>query len=336
MGAGASRRAAVSSPGRSPTQPVPGPRRPRPVARLAVRRRDARRGAAVQYLRDGLRRRLSADVAPPLARAPAGGCCASAAGQQLLVLTTNYDDLVERALDGRRRAVRRRLVRGEARAARRAASCTGAPDGEACRSSSRTSTPGSPLAERPVILKLHGAIDRADSRRDSYVITEDSYIDYLVGSDVGQADPVPRSLRTMTDSHFLFLGYSMRDWNLRVILKPDLGRAAARLKSWAVQRAARRCGRARGRGGALARPRRHRPRLRALERVRRAARARAHALPLGAATMTAVAVAAGRRPGSPGDAVRRARPLRRGRRDVLLRPRRGEARSSPRTCAPRA
>jgi hypothetical protein len=94
---------------------------------------------------------------------------------------------------------------------------------------------GLDLAERTVILKLHGAIDRTDAARDSYVITEDSYIDYLAGADVGEQIPVALRER-MADSHFLFLGYSMRDWNLRVILNRIWGAQQLDLKSWAVQR----------------------------------------------------------------------------------------------------
>ena len=60
--------------------------------------------------------------------------------------------------------------------------------------------------------------DRPRGReRDSYVITEDSYIDYLVGDDVGAQIPF-LLMERMEESHFLFLGYSMHDWNLRVIL----------------------------------------------------------------------------------------------------------------------
>jgi len=40
----------------------------------------------------------------------------------------------------------------------------------------------------------------------------------------------------MGDSHFLFLGYSLRDWNLRVILQRIWGQQALDLKSWAIQR----------------------------------------------------------------------------------------------------
>ena len=36
-------------------------------------------------------------------------------------------------------------------------------------------------------------------------------------------------------SHFLFLGYSLRDWNLRVILHRIAGAQSLTYKSWAVQ-----------------------------------------------------------------------------------------------------
>ncbi len=70
--------------------------------------------------------------------------------------------------------------------------------------------------------------------RDSYVITEDSYIDYLVGGDVDAQIPF-LLMERMVKSHFLFLGYSMHDWNLRVILSRIWGAEHLNLKSWAVQ-----------------------------------------------------------------------------------------------------
>jgi hypothetical protein len=39
----------------------------------------------------------------------------------------------------------------------------------------------------------------------------------------------------MKASHFLFLGYSMRDWNMRVILQQLWGREQLGRTSWAVQ-----------------------------------------------------------------------------------------------------
>ena len=41
-----------------------------------------------------------------------------------------------------------------------------------------------------MILKIHGAIDRLRPERDSYVITEDNYIDYLTRTDVSTLMPV--------------------------------------------------------------------------------------------------------------------------------------------------
>ena len=40
---------------------------------------------------------------------------------------------------------------------------------------------------------------------------------------------------TLRRSHFLFLGYTMADWNLRVILHRLWGDEPLRYRSWAVQ-----------------------------------------------------------------------------------------------------
>ena len=88
--------------------------------------------------------------------------------------------------------------------------------------------------DRTVILKIHGAVSRVDRGRDSFVITEDNYIDYLARTDISNL--IPASLRVhMEDSHFLFLGYGLRDWNLRVILHRLRGEDELFSKSWAVQ-----------------------------------------------------------------------------------------------------
>src|SRR5262249_58057681 len=90
--------------------------------------------------------------------------------------------------------------------------------------------------ERVVILKLHGAVDRSgdDAPWDSYVITEDHYIEYLARTDLANLVPVTLTAK-LRRSHFLFLGYSMRDWNLRVILHRIAGAQSLTYKSWAVQ-----------------------------------------------------------------------------------------------------
>jgi hypothetical protein len=90
------------------------------------------------------------------------------------------------------------------------------------------------LGQRSVIAKIHGAFSRNDPDRDSYVITEDHYIDYLTRTDIGELLPIQLAERVRR-SHFLFLGYSLSDWNLRVILHRIWGAQKLRFKSWAVQ-----------------------------------------------------------------------------------------------------
>ncbi len=151
----------------------------------------------------------------------------------LLVLTTNYDDALERAL--RERDEEYELLWYEAK---RSDSCghfihRGAEGIVAIERPNEYA--GLDVADRTVIVKLHGAIDRGNPKGDSYVITEDNYIDYLSRNDI--AGQIPVTIRErMSDSHFLFLGYSLRDWNLRVILQRIWGEQALDLKSWAIQR----------------------------------------------------------------------------------------------------
>jgi DNA-binding SARP family transcriptional activator len=91
------------------------------------------------------------------------------------------------------------------------------------------------LEDRTVILKLHGQVDRGPDREwESFVVTEDDYIDYLSHSDVAAAVPVGLAAK-LRRSHFLFLGYTMGDWNLRVVLNRLWSDHPLSYRSWAVQ-----------------------------------------------------------------------------------------------------
>jgi DNA-binding SARP family transcriptional activator/class 3 adenylate cyclase len=91
------------------------------------------------------------------------------------------------------------------------------------------------LERRTVILKLHGQVDRTPEREwESFVVTEDDYIDYLAQADISSAVPVSLAAG-LRRSHFLFLGYRMGDWNLRVILNRLWGDNPLSYRSWAVQ-----------------------------------------------------------------------------------------------------
>jgi SIR2-like domain len=89
------------------------------------------------------------------------------------------------------------------------------------------------LEKRTVIAKIHGTVDRQNPENDSYVVTEDHYIDYPVPE---QGTLLPHSLSArLADSHLLFLGYSLTDWNLRVILHRLWRTQKLEGTHWAVQ-----------------------------------------------------------------------------------------------------
>jgi hypothetical protein len=153
-----------------------------------------------------------------------------------LIVSTNYDDLLERAFQ---------------RASEPFDLVTYISEGEARGKFAHTNPEGVvrvidipnqyrdlSLDRRTIILKIHGAVNRAvpDGEGDSYVITEDHYIDYLTRTDLANLVPVTLTAK-LRKSHFLFLGYGLRDWNLRVILHRIAGEQRLNYKSWAIQRA---------------------------------------------------------------------------------------------------
>jgi hypothetical protein len=93
--------------------------------------------------------------------------------------------------------------------------------------------------ERTLIVKIHGAVDgdiSGYSWKQNYVVTEDHYINYLSRSPVETLVPT-QILDTLRAGHCLFLGYTMRDWRMRVFLQRIwLGEQLA-AKSWAIQSA---------------------------------------------------------------------------------------------------
>jgi DNA-binding SARP family transcriptional activator len=91
------------------------------------------------------------------------------------------------------------------------------------------------LERRTVVLKLHGGLDPSSAREPaSFVVTEDDYIGYLARGDVGGAIPVALAAK-LSRSHFLFLGYGMREWSLRLVLDRICGGEPLAYRSWAVQ-----------------------------------------------------------------------------------------------------
>jgi DNA-binding SARP family transcriptional activator len=85
------------------------------------------------------------------------------------------------------------------------------------------------LARRTIVLKLHGGL----GPDDEVVVTEDDYIGYLARGDVAGAIPVALAAK-LRRSHFLFLGYGMREWSLRLVLDRMWGGDVPSYRSWAV------------------------------------------------------------------------------------------------------
>lgn len=177
--------------------------------------------------------------------------------QRLVIVTTNFDDLLERAFDEKNEPYHKLVYMADP------ATYAG---NEANFNSTNTGrflhwTPdnnvhlienpneyigiekygGHGVEEYPtVIVKLHGAVERdpppdPKDQNVSYVITEDDYIDYLTRStDISTFLP-QSTVAVLRNSQYLFLGYSLRDWNLRVILRRIWKDQRRRYNSWAVQ-----------------------------------------------------------------------------------------------------
>jgi SIR2-like domain len=113
-----------------------------------------------------------------------------------LVITTNYDQLFENALIAEDKHPRVAVYR---------------PAREA------TEDYRDPTDKSPVVFKIHGDIERPET----IVITDEDYIQFVLRmSDKDQYDPVPLMLRYhLTEWTTLFIGYSLLDYNLRLLFK---------------------------------------------------------------------------------------------------------------------
>jgi DNA-binding SARP family transcriptional activator len=148
-----------------------------------------------------------------------------------LLVTTDYDGALEQAFADAGEEVD--VVAYLAAGPHRGKFCHLAADG----SSRVIDVPGDYAAElslerRTVILRVRGRAD-ASSAWESFVITEDDHLDYLRRADVAAGVPVGLAA-TLRRSHFLFLGYSVHDWCLRLVLGRICTELPLAYRSWAV------------------------------------------------------------------------------------------------------
>jgi SIR2-like domain len=113
-----------------------------------------------------------------------------------VVITTNYDQLFEKAL---------RDIGKEPRVAIYTPQLVATTDYR------------KPTAQSPIVFKIHGDI----SRPETIVITDEDYIDFVLRmSNKEPYDPLPRRLKVyLTDWTTVFVGYSLLDYNLRLLFK---------------------------------------------------------------------------------------------------------------------
>ena len=148
-----------------------------------------------------------------------------------LIVTTNFDDMLERAY--RDAGVPYDVVSYEAEGEQRGKFWHWKSDGDVSLIELPNQYQAFSLEQRAVILKVHGAFVRTDPDRDSYVITEDHFLDYLTRTDVSSLLPVELA-KILRKSHFLFLGSRLPEWNLRVIFHRIWREQRLTYNSWAI------------------------------------------------------------------------------------------------------
>lgn len=150
-----------------------------------------------------------------------------ASGCGYLIITTNYDDLLERALqdEGERFHTLTYIADGDGWYRHKPP----AGPAEVMRDPEKVQFDG-----LPIVLKIHGAVSRQNAAHDSYVITEEHYIDCLARVHLF-FDTLPKAIPArLQRANVLFLGYSLRDWNVRAMLHRLLKEQKGQFQSWAV------------------------------------------------------------------------------------------------------
>jgi|SRR5882672_724726 len=113
------------------------------------------------------------------------------------VLTTNFDKLMERAFEDARKTPQVALyqLHGD-----------------------RVELPMA-TAKDPLVYKLHGTVDKLDTM----IVTEDDVVDFLSCVIVGDPPLPPVLKKLFEDNSILFIGYGLKDWNIRVLMRAIRG-----------------------------------------------------------------------------------------------------------------
>lgn len=149
---------------------------------------------------------------------------------QQLIVTTNYDESLERAFDEAEEAydLFSYVIDSDSELGK----FTHKPHGQREPIIIDNKTTHVPEIKNSIILKIHGTAHPQNWEDSTFVITEDDYIDYAAFVHFDNIPPVIADI--MKHRRFLYLGYSLSDWNFRVLLRGITERKRFKDQTWAV------------------------------------------------------------------------------------------------------
>jgi hypothetical protein len=176
---------------------------------LDIKRRDAM--FPKELLRDLLRKTTSPDFSEPFEPHR------MLADLELpIYVTTNYDGFMSLALESRGLTPSLKVCAWN----------------ELIREKPAAILDGEPDPRHPLVYHLHGHYEVPESM----VLTEDDYLEFLVRLNRDASDRLlPPVIRTaLAESSLLFVGYSLSDWNFRVLFRGLIGSLPASLRKLSV------------------------------------------------------------------------------------------------------
>ena len=128
----------------------------------------------------------------------------------LLIITTNYDDMIEAAFEAAGRPYH--LIIQTISPDRAATMRIRRAESDVIEDSDAIDID---IGSAAIIFKIHGSSGPGDIQ--DYLITEDDYLRFLQRMMNGAAVPTPLAV-PMRTRQFLFIGYGLEDWNMRLLL----------------------------------------------------------------------------------------------------------------------
>lgn len=155
--------------------------------------------------------------------------------RQQIVISTNYDDVLERTLKelGEPFELLVYMARGKNAGKFQHLSFDGTSQKEIDIIDKPNEYEGLLDKSPPILVKMHGTINQPASK-DSFVIAENHFLDYFAQGDIVKI--IPKTLHDeLLDRQFLFMGQDLSSWNVRRVIKKLWGNQERQDTSWAIQ-----------------------------------------------------------------------------------------------------